>query len=148
MDAAFEAAFAQHALTPDRFETARTRLLYGERLRRMRRRADCRVQLRAAMEDFERLGARRWSDVASAELDASGLHLSGGARAGPVIDLTARELQIALLLADGQTTRQAAAALFLSPKTVEYHLRHVYTKLGIASREELTARMRDPDREP
>jgi DNA-binding CsgD family transcriptional regulator len=96
------------------------------------------------MEEFERLGAQRWSEVASAELDASGLHVSRR-EAGPVIDLTARELQIALLLADGQTTRQAAAALFLSPKTVEYHLRHVYTKLGIASREELAARMRDRD---
>ncbi len=144
VDAAFEAAFAQHALTPDRFETARTRLLYGERLRRMRRRADCRIQLRSAMEDFERLGAQRWSDVASTELDASGLHVRRR-ETGPVIELTARELQIALLLADGQTTRQTAASLFLSPKTVEYHLRHVYTKLGIASREELAARMRDPD---
>jgi len=144
VDVAFEAALAQHALTPDRFETARTRLLYGERLRRMRRRADCRIQLRAAMEDFERLGAQRWSDVASAELDASGLHVRRR-ETGPVVDLTARELQIALLLADGQTTRQAAASLFLSPKTVEYHLRHVYTKLGITSREELAARMRNPD---
>ena len=144
VDAAFEAAFAQHALTPDRFETARTRLLYGERLRRMRRRSDCRVQLRTAMEDFERLGAQRWTDVASAELNASGVTVRRR-QTGPVIDLTARELQIALLLADGQTTRQAAAALFLSPKTVEYHLRHVYTKLNIASREELTARMRNTD---
>ena len=58
------------------------------------------------------------------------------------MDLTARELQIALLLADGHTTREAAAALFLSPKTVEYHLRHVYTKLGIGSRRELAERMR------
>ena len=54
-----------------------------------------------------------------------------------------RELQIALLLAEGRTTREAAAALFLSPKTVEYHLRHVYTKLGIASRAELGDRMPD-----
>lgn len=142
VDEAFAAALALHALTPDRFETARTRLLYGERLRRMRRRTDCREHLRAALDDFERLGARRWSDVALAELDASGLTLQRR-ETGPVVDLTARELQIALLLADGQTTREAAAALFLSPKTVEYHLRHVYTKLGIGSRTELAERMRD-----
>ena len=55
--------------------------------------------------------------------------------------LTPRELQIALLLAEGRTTRETAAALFLSPKTVEYHLRHVYTKLGIASRAELAVRL-------
>jgi DNA-binding CsgD family transcriptional regulator len=102
------------------------------------------VHLRAALDDFERLGARRWSDVALAELDATGLTLHRR-QTGPVVDLTARELQIALLLADGQTTRQAAAALFLSPKTVEYHLRHVYTKLGIGSRAELAERMRAAD---
>jgi len=55
--------------------------------------------------------------------------------------LTPRELQIALLLAEGRTTRETAAALFLSPKTVEYHLRHVYTKLDIASRAELATRL-------
>jgi DNA-binding CsgD family transcriptional regulator len=52
-------------------------------------------------------------------------------------ELTPQELQIALLLADGRTTREAAAAVFLSPKTIEYHLRHVYLKLGINSRQEL-----------
>ncbi|GAA4723978.1 LuxR family transcriptional regulator [Nocardioides endophyticus] len=141
VDAAFGAALAEHARTPDRFETARTRLLYGERLRRLRRRAECRVHLRSALDDFKRLGARLWSDITLAELDATGLTLRRR-DTGPVVDLTARELQIALLLADGQTTRQAAAALFLSPKTVEYHLRHVYTKLGIGSRAELAERMR------
>jgi len=144
VDAAFGAALVEHARTPDRFETARTRLLYGERLRRMRRRAECREHLRSALDDFERLGARRWSDIALAELDATGLTLRRR-ETGPVVDLTARELQIALLLADGQTTRQAAAALFLSPKTVEYHLRHVYTKLGIGSRAELAERMSRTD---
>ncbi|MBZ5739491.1 helix-turn-helix transcriptional regulator [Nocardioides mangrovi] len=140
VDAAFGAALAEHLRTPDRFETARTRLLYGERLRRLRRRADAREHLRAALDDFDRLGARSWSDVATAELDATGLTLRRR-ETGPVVELTARELQIALLLAEGQTTRQAAAALFLSPKTVEYHLRHVYTKLGIGSRAELAERM-------
>ncbi|MEO7267768.1 MAG: helix-turn-helix transcriptional regulator [Knoellia sp.] len=72
----------------------------------------------------------------SAELEATGL--AARARdAGPVVALTSRELQIAELLAEGRTTRETAAALFLSPKTVEYHLRHIYTKLDITSRAEL-----------
>ncbi len=62
-------------------------------------------------------------------------------------ELTPQELQIALLLADGRTTRQAAAALFLSPKTIEYHLRHVYLKLDIHSREELASALH-PRSEP
>ena len=62
--------------------------------------------------------------------------------AGGINDLTPQELQIALLLAGGKTTRETAAALFLSPKTVEYHLRHVYQRLGIHSRDELAERMR------
>ncbi len=141
-EAHFDEALEQHSRTLDTFEEARTRLVYGERLRRSRRRVDARVQLQAALEAFERLGAHLWADMAVAELDATGVtaHRRG---TGPVVDLTARELQIALLLSDGKTTREAAAALFVSPKTIEYHLRHVYTKLDIGSRSELTERMRD-----
>ena len=127
-----------HAASPDRFEEARTRLVYGEHLRRRRRRVDARVQLRAALELFEHLGATPWVERASAELAATGERVHRRAD-GPITALTERELQIGLLLADGMTTRQVAAALFVSPKTVEYHLRHVYTKLGIASRAELAA---------
>lgn len=140
-DAASAAALAQHALTPDRFETARTTLLRGQRLLRQRRRADARPHLQRALDDFERLGARAWADVAIAELDATGVTITRR-DTGPVTELTSRELQVALLLAGGRTTRQAATTLFLSPKTVEYHLRHVYTKLGIGSRPELVAAMR------
>ena len=127
-----------HAGSPDRFEEARTRLVYGEHLRRRRRRVEARAQLRAALELFEHLGATPWSDRASAELAATGERVHRRSE-GPIAALTERELQIGLLLADGMTTRQAAAALFVSPKTVEYHLRHVYTKLGIGSRAELAA---------
>jgi DNA-binding CsgD family transcriptional regulator len=116
--------------------------VYGERLRRARRRVDARDQLRAALESFERLGAQPWADLALAELNATGV-TARRRETGPVLDLTARELQIALLLADGKTTREAAAALFVSPKTVEYHLRHVYTKLGIGSRDQLREQLRD-----
>jgi DNA-binding CsgD family transcriptional regulator len=133
----FEEALRQHAGTPDAFEHARTQLAYGERLRRARDRRLAREQLRAALQVLESLDARPWADRARAELAATGETLR---RRDPttIDELTPQELQIALLLADGKTTREAAAAMFLSPKTIEYHLRHVYLKLDIHSREELT----------
>jgi len=133
---AFEQALSQHALTPDSFEAARTRLAYGERLRRARNRVLAREQLRAAAEAFERLGARPWAERAHAELAATG-EKRHARDPSTLVELTPQELQIAVLLTGGRTTREAAAALFLSPKTVEYHLRHVYEKLGIHSRDEL-----------
>ncbi len=140
VDAHFSTALADHARTLDGFEEARTRLTYGARLRRGRRRVESRVQLRRALEIFERLGARLWADEAARELSATGSPV-GRRGANHLDQLTPRELQITLLLAEGRTTREAAAALFLSPKTVEYHLRHVYAKLDIGSRAELTARI-------
>jgi DNA-binding CsgD family transcriptional regulator len=132
----FEQAIRLHEQTPDAFEAARTRLAYGERLRRARNRILAREQLRAAADTFERLDARPWADRARAELAATG---ETRRRRDPstIDELTPQELQIALLLIAGKTTRETAAALFLSPKTVEYHLRHVYQKLGIHSRDEL-----------
>ncbi len=138
MDAPFSSALGWHEQTLDRFETARTRLAYGERLRRAGRRVDARVQLRAALGEFDELGAAVWSDRAATELTATGERVRRTA-VSPTAELTPQELQVSLLLADGRTTREAAAALFLSPKTVEYHLRKVYTKLGISSRAELAA---------
>jgi DNA-binding CsgD family transcriptional regulator len=134
--ALFDQAIRQHAQTPDAFETARTRLAYGERLRRARSRVLAREQLRAALDIFEHLGAGPWADRANAELAATG---ETRMRRGPgtIDELTPQELQIALALAGGRTTRETAASMFLSPKTVEYHLRHVYQKLNIHSREEL-----------
>ncbi len=137
-EAEFELALGLHDQTPDPFESARTRLAYGAWLRRSRRRVDARPVLRSALETFERLGAVPWADQAAAELDATGeqaMRRGSGVLGG----LTPQERQIAVLLAAGRTTREAALALFLSPKTVEYHLRHVYLKLGIHSREELAA---------
>jgi DNA-binding CsgD family transcriptional regulator len=136
MPSCFEAALAFHARTPDAFEQARTRLAYGERLRRSRKRVSARVQLRDALATFERLDAPLWADRARRELAATGEHVRR--RDPSTVDaLTAQELQISLLLAGGKTTREAASTLFLSPKTVEYHLRHVYQKLSIHSRDEL-----------
>jgi DNA-binding CsgD family transcriptional regulator len=138
--AEFERAVALHEHTPDVFEAARTRLAYGERLRRTRNRVLAREQLRAAADTFEALDARPWADRARAELAATGeTRLPRDASTSD--GLTPQELQIALLLAGGKTTRETAAALFLSPKTVEYHLRHIYQRLGIHSRDELAQRL-------
>lgn len=134
----YETALRYHESTPDVFERARTHLYYGERLRRTRRRVDARRQLRAALKAFDHLGASPWSERALAELRASG-------ETAQVRDdryrqqLTPQELQVALKLAEGATTREAAARLYLSPKTVEYHLRHVYDKLEIRTRDDLRA---------
>jgi DNA-binding CsgD family transcriptional regulator len=138
LDAGFEEALALHARTPDAFETARTRLAYGARLRRAGQRVRARGELRAAHEAFEDLGAAPWAELARTELAATG---ETARRRDPstLDELTPQELKVSLLLAEGRTTREAAAALFLSPKTVEYHLRNAYRKLGIRSREELAA---------
>ncbi len=138
----FERALEAHGRTLDAFETARTRLSYGERLRRRRSRVLAREQLRRAAETFERLGAVPWAERAHAELRATGVT---SRRRDPttVDELTPQELQIALLLAGGRTTREAAAALFLSPKTIEYHLGNVYRKLGVHSRDALARSLRD-----
>jgi DNA-binding CsgD family transcriptional regulator/tetratricopeptide (TPR) repeat protein len=129
----FTRALDVHQRTPDRYETARTELAYGSWLRRRRRRVDARGVLQSALTGFETLGAVPWADKAARELEATGITAQRRA-AGVVGRLTPQERQIAQLLAQGRTTREAAAALFLSPKTVEYHLRHVYLKLGIRSR--------------
>jgi len=137
----FAQALELHAATPDVFELARTRLAWGAYLRRTRRRTKARPELRAAIDVFGGLGAEPWAALAGAELAATG---ETARRRSPhtVDELTPQELQVALILAGGKTTREAAAALFLSPKTIEYHLRHVYRKLDIRSREELADAMR------
>lgn len=129
-------ALRYHEATPDIFERARTHLHYGERLRRKRLRVEARQHLRAALQAFDQLGAAPWAERAMKELHASGETARAREdRYGQ--QLTPQELQVALILAEGATTREAAARLYLSPKTVEYHLRHVYDKLEIRSREEL-----------
>ncbi|QFY12865.1 AAA family ATPase [Nonomuraea phyllanthi] len=118
------------------FEAARTALLLGERLRRAQRPGEARSHLRTAWETFERAGARPWARRAQAELRAAGE--SGQAPPLAVLDaLTPQELRIAGLVADGLSSKQIAAQLFLSPRTVEYHLYKIYPKLGIGSRTEL-----------
>lgn len=139
-DVHLEAALAQHAHTCDAYELARTRLAFGTRVRRDRRPSDARPLLQAVLEAFDRLGARPWADRAAGELRATGRTVRRRG-VGVTDQLTPQERQTAQLLAAGRTTREAAAALFLSPKTVEFHLRNVYVKLGIHSREELARAM-------
>jgi DNA-binding CsgD family transcriptional regulator len=136
----FATALHWHEKTPTPFERARTELALGERRRRIGRRSQAREPLRAALETFDRLGARRWADLARAELRASGdsTRPLAGTRSA---ELTPQELQVALVVARGATNREAAEQLFLSPKTIEYHLGHVYGKLRVRSRAELARRM-------
>ena len=134
-DAYFDAAIA----SVDRagpLDRARIHLHYGEYLRRERRRIDARVHLRAAFDGFEWLGAAPWAERALRELRATGekarkRHLS------PLAELTPQEIQVARLVGAGATNKAVASQLFVSPKTVEYHLRKVFAKLGISSRMEL-----------
>lgn len=118
------------------FDRARIQLLYGEHLRRERRRTDSRVQLRAALEGFERLKAEPWTARARAELRASGA--TARRRDPSTLDqLTPHELQIARLVAEGLSNKEIAAQLYLSPRTIDCHLRHVFAKLEIKSRTQL-----------
>jgi len=132
----FSEALACHAEAADVFEEARTRLCLGERLRRAGRRKDARAELRAALAVFEELGATAWVERTRGELRATGERLR---RRDPTAaeQLTPQELQIALHVAEGKTNRDVGATLFLSPKTVEFHLGRAYRKLGIHSRAEL-----------
>jgi DNA-binding CsgD family transcriptional regulator len=122
------------------FERARTQLALGMRRRRSRRRADARAALHEALAYFDRNGAEPWAEQARAELRASG-EVPSRYATGSLRSLTAQELQVALIVARGITTREAAAALFLSPKTVEFHLGNTYRKLGVRSRGELVRRV-------
>ncbi len=143
LEGCFAEALELHERTLDAFETARTHLAYGVRLRRARKRVRARDELRVAAEIFELLGAQPWAEQTHAELAATG-ETARRRDVSTLDELTPQELQIARLLADGKTTREAAAAIFVSPKTVEYHLRHVYAKLGIHSRDELVATFEAP----
>jgi DNA-binding CsgD family transcriptional regulator len=132
---AFEEALALHERVPTAFERARTELCYAERLRRARKRAEARTRLRDAIEVFDALGAKPWAERARAELHASGQRARR--RSTPVDALTAQELTVAKLVVGGATNRDAAATLYVSPKTIEFHLGNVYRKLGVRSRTEL-----------
>jgi DNA-binding CsgD family transcriptional regulator len=139
-DEAFEEALAMHEHVGHTHYLAHTQLCYGERLRRVGRRRDARVQLRAALETFERIGAGPWAAWAAEELGATG---EQARRRDPstLDQLTPQELVVAAAVASGLSNRQAAERLFLSQKTIEKHLSNAYRKLGVHNRLQLAARV-------
>jgi DNA-binding CsgD family transcriptional regulator len=118
------------------FDLARIQLLYGEHLRRDNRRSDSRVQLRAALEAFDRLRAEPWSGRAQSELRASG-ETARKRDPSTSAHLTPQETQIARLVGEGLSNKEVAAQLFLSPRTIDAHLRNIFSKLAITSRTQL-----------
>lgn len=135
---AYEEALALHTDDGRPFERARTELLFGEWLRRAGRRSEARTPLRSALDTFELLASEPWAERARAELRATGesraRHVGD---AEPLERLTPQERQVVRLAATGMTNRDIGAQLFLSPRTVGYHLYNAYPKLGVASRGEL-----------
>jgi ATP/maltotriose-dependent transcriptional regulator MalT len=129
-----------------RGEHARAHLLYGEWLRREGRRKDARAQLRTAHRMFTEMGMEAFAERAGRELQATGETVRKR-RAETRDDLTAQERQIAQLARDGLSNPEIGARLFLSPRTVEWHLRKVFAKLGISSRRELTSALPVSDSE-
>jgi DNA-binding CsgD family transcriptional regulator len=166
----FREALRLHTLAGADFERARTELLFGRDLRRCRRPRDAREQLHRAAETFARLGLPVWAQQAAAELRAAGeprmvpvgatagvrpgaeqrqrvigLPAAGGAprsAAAPAAELTAQQLRIARLVVQGATNREVAARLHLSPRTVDHHMRNIFTRLGLRSRVDLVRALR------
>jgi DNA-binding CsgD family transcriptional regulator len=136
--AALERALVEHARVPIPFERARSLLALGSAQRRAKRKRAARETLGEALATFERLGATIWARRASRELE----RISG--RAPSRDELTPTERRVVELVAEGRTNQEAAAALFVSPRTVEFHLRNVFRKLDVHSRAELVRRFASP----
>ena len=142
LDRALEAvgeAIEHHRRVPQPFDLARTQLVQGQVLRRLKRKRPARGVLEGALETFERLGAPIWAERTRVELGRI------GGRASSPTGLTPTEREVAGLVARGMTNRAVAAALFVSESTVRANLKHIYSKLGIRSRTELAARLGKAD---
>lgn len=140
MDALFGRAIELLETEADGFEVARTYLLWGERLRRARRKADAHHKLAQAHEIFVSLGASAWVEQAESELAACGVRRAVSAQTllgGPLSELTPREFEVAREVAQGLSNADAARKLFISERTVEFHLYNVFRKLNIDSRDAL-----------
>ncbi len=133
----FDSALEWHQQSERPFELARTQLCYGERLRRDKKRAAARPQLEQAWLSFRSLGAEIWAELARAELEAAGVSVTQEESNSRVALLTPQELQVAMAVAEGASNREAASQLFLSPKTIEYHLSRVFRKLNVTARSQL-----------
>ncbi|MET1042488.1 MAG: AAA family ATPase [Microbacteriaceae bacterium] len=132
----FSESLALHPEGEAPLERARTQLLFGQWLRRGRKRIEAREHLRAACETFERLGSEPLAARAREELRATGETMAS-TRSHSLASLTPQELAISRLVGEGASNRDAATVLYLSPRTVEYHLHKIFTKLSVGSRTEL-----------
>jgi DNA-binding CsgD family transcriptional regulator len=139
-EAAFHRALEWAARTRQPFEQARTELCFGERLRRARRRRKARELLLRALGAFEELASEPWAGRARREIEASGARARRRA-VDTGNELTPTEWRVAVTVADGATNREAASRLFVTTKTIETHLSHIYRKLGLRSRTELARRV-------
>ncbi|MER5177225.1 AAA family ATPase [Streptomyces sp. NPDC002896] len=142
----FEQALAHLEQLPLPYDRARVNFAYGQTLRRAGKRREADTVLSNARDAYLALGARTYVERCDRELKAGGLHTS---RVAPGLSrLTPQEQAVAQLVASGASNKQTASELYISVKTVQYHLTHIYSKLGIRSRSELAARFRDVPNEP
>lgn len=141
----YRTALGLHSRGTRDFERARTELLFGSALRRLRRRTEARDRLHSALEAFDSFGAPHCAAQARTELRALGTPARGGAVTPTAHRLTAQQLLIARMAAEGATNREIAARLDLSPRTIDHHLRGVFTRLGIRSRIELVRIVAETD---
>jgi DNA-binding CsgD family transcriptional regulator len=133
----FKESIERLGRTPLRPDLARAHLLYGEWLRRERRRSDARAELRCAQDMFEDMGMEGFAQRAHRELEATGETARKRTIPASAQTLTAQETQIARMARDGHSNPEIGARLFISTRTVEYHLQKVFTKLDVQSRRQL-----------